>query len=348
MRVVHIDTSREWRGGQTQLLNLVRARPEDHVIVHPEAPLRAVLAAEGIPHETVAFKGGFRGARRLRAALSRLDPGVVAAHTSHAHSLCLLAGYRKRLVVHRRLDFRARPSALRRWKYGAPGAYVAVSRAVGVVLEDLGVAKSAIWLAHDGVDPAPIEAATEARTELRAELGWPPTAKVVLAVGALVEHKGHESLLRAMVRVPGAYVIIAGEGPRRVVLERVIAETGLSPRARLLGHREDVHRLLKSCDLFCHPSIEEGMGQVVVEAMLAEAPVVATRAGGVPEVVGGYGRLVEVADIDALSAGIAEGLRRERSKHLVAGAQWARSEFSVQQMIRRTEAAYASLAQRRC
>jgi len=341
--VVHIDTSREWRGGQTQLLNLVRARSDDWVIVHPEAPLRAALAEEGISHVTVAFSGGFRGARRLRAALSRLDPGVVAAHTSHAHTLALLAGYRNRLVVHRRLDFRARPTALRRWKYGAPRAYVAVSGAVSEVLEGLGVPQSAIWLAHDGVDPAPIEAATEAHDALRDELGWPRTAKIVLAAGALVDHKGHEYLVRAMVDVPGAYLVIAGEGPRRALLERLIRELHLSPRVRLLGQRDDVYRLLKSCDLFCHPSVEEGMGQVVVEAMLAGIPVVATVAGGVPEVLAGYGRLVEVAEHRRLAMGISEELGRERPEQLAAARRRASTEFSMPLMIRRTEAAYSSL-----
>lgn len=341
--VVHVDTGREWRGGQTQLLNLVRARPEDRVVVHPRAPLRAALIAGGISHDTVAFRGAVVGAMRLRSILSRIKPDVVAAHTSHAHTLCLLAGFGDRLVVHRRLDFRARPSALRRWKYAAPQAYVSVSSAVSQVLEGLGVPKGSIWLAHDGVDSGPVEAAKGLKKSLREELGWPSDAQVVLSVGALVEHKGHDSLLRALVEVPELYLAIAGEGARRAPLERRILELGLTRRVRLLGHREDVYSLMKSSDLFCHPSIEEGMGQVVVEAMLAEVPVVATRAGGVPEVVEGYGGLVDVADTSGLASCLRETLSLCSAERLDAAKRRAREEFSIERMIRRTEAAYRSV-----
>jgi L-malate glycosyltransferase len=347
MKVVHVDTGREWRGGQTQLLNLVRARPQDRLVIHPEALLRPTLVAEGIPHDTVRFRGPVVGAMRLRSLLVRLQPDVVAAHTSHAHSQCLLAGVADRLVVHRRLDFRARPSVTRRWKYAAPQAYVSVSKAVSRVLKDLGVPGDGIWLAHDGVDSRLVDAAKRVDSVLREDLGWPADARVVLAVGALVEHKGHDCLLRAMVDLPGVFLAIAGEGELREQLAGRIEELGLTHRAQLLGYREDAYRLMKSCDVFCHPSLEEGMGQAVVEAMLCKVPVVATRAGGVPEVLGDCGGLVPINDVVALSACLNEALSNRSEEGLIVADRRARDAFSVSRMIHCTESAYRSVGSRR-
>ena len=269
MRVVHVDTSTEWRGGQTQLLYLLQRRRSDWAVVHPQSPLREALAEQGLQHRTVAFSGSFFGSRALGKALRLLKPDLVAAHTSHAHSQCILARPEVPLIVHRRLDFRHPPSRARRWKYAKAQGYVAVSEAVAAVLRGLGVAAETIRVVHDGVDVTAVSEANAARDGLCTELGWSPDVPVILAAGALVPHKGHRFLVRAIEHVPNVNLVIAGHGACHDSLQTDIIARGLADRVVLLGHRPDLYSLMKSADVFCHPSTEEGMGQVVAEALIA-------------------------------------------------------------------------------
>ncbi len=324
MRILHIDTAREWRGGQTQLLYLVRAMSQPSaVVLAPDSPLRTAIP-EAL---TADFGSPLMTPPGLREAFARFRPDIVAAHTSHAH------GHAVRIsscpvVVHRRLDFA--PKLLSQGKYRAAAGYVAVSHAVSRVLQAAGVPSERIDVVHDGVE-VPIG---EGDPDLRRVLGIPSDTVLVLAIGALVPHKGHSFLADAIAQLPERFhCLIAGSGELGEALQG-------RERLHLLGERGDVGRLLRSCDLFCHPSVGEGMGQAVAEALLAPIRVVATTAGGIPEVVGSDGVLVEPGSSDALAAGILEALERDMHDP----ARVAR-DFSVETMLRGTERAYRRYAE---
>jgi glycosyltransferase involved in cell wall biosynthesis len=328
MRVVHVDAAREWRGGQTQLAYLAR-RPPLAVVVAPDAPLRPALEAAGVPVRTAPFRGRWLGGAALAAIVRELDPDVVAAHDGHAAALAL-RHLRHPVVVHRRVDFV--PSWLGYARYRRAAGVVAVSGAVAAVLRRGRVER--IRVVHDAVDAGPFLAATR-DDALRSSLGPGPLA---VAVGALVDHKGHDVLIRALAKVPGLRLAIVGEGPRRGALaERARAE-GVADRVHLVGAREDVPRWLASADLFVHPSVEEGLGQAVIEAALAGTPIVATSAGGIPEL--GVGRPCRPGDPDALADAIRAALADPRPEDRVAVAE----RFSVERMIAATFDAYAAFA----
>jgi glycosyltransferase involved in cell wall biosynthesis len=131
--------------------------------------------------------------------------------------------------------------------------------------------------------------------------------------------------------------VIAGDGPLRESLEAQIARLGIGDRVKLLGYRSDVPNLLRTLDLFVLSSCEEGLGTSVLDAMVCRVPVVATVAGGIPEMVtvGETGSLVPSRDPEALAAGIIEALtcrdlaeaRARRAEALV------RERFSVDRMV---------------
>jgi len=325
MRVLHIDTAREWRGGQTQLLHLMRGMSATAaVVLAPDAPLRSELEDAYVAD----FGSPFQTPVGLIEAIADFSPDLIAAHTSHAHGHAVRVA-KCPVVVHRRLDFRVRRRSRRKYRQAA--GYIAVSHAVSRVLQAGGVPAGVIEVVHDGVEQ-PI--GDSDREGLLRTLGIPTDSLLVLAVGALVDHKGHRFLLEAIDELPERYhCLIAGTGPLGEALQG-------RRRVHLLGRRNDVGRLLASCDLFCHPSTEEGMGQAVAEALMAPIKVVATRAGGVPEVVRDDGVLVEPGDGVALAIGILEA--RGRDLH---DPTRVRKTFDVETMVRGTERAYRRFAE---
>lgn len=351
MRVLHVDTAREWRGGQTQLLHLVRGSG-DAVALPADAPLRPALEAAGVEVLPVAFGGSVRGTAALSGVLRRWKPDLVAAHTAHAHTHAALLGARH--VVHRRVDFAPGGAPWSRWKRGRAAGWVAVSDAVAGVLTRAGVAADRVVVVRDGVDPAPFEAiGPDARARARAALGIPLDAPVIGAVGALVPHKGHRHLIEAAAWIDNqrkdVWVVIVGEGPEREALQALATQWTIAPRVRLVGARDDVPQLLAAFDLFVHPSVEEGLGQAVIEAMLAGVPVVASQAGGIPELIDDLhtGLLVRAGDGEALARAIIAALRgRDRAAARAEAARERARMFSVAAMVAGTRAAYDQFVRR--
>ncbi len=142
--------------------------------------------------------------------------------------------------------------------------------------------------------------ASRSREEVRAELGTPAEAIVVLSVSRLHPDKGLDLLVNAL-RGSSARGWIAGEGPERTRLERLINGSPV----RLLGNRSDVPDLLAAADIFALPSRGEAYGFVVLEALSAGLPIVATRVGAVPDILGDAGIVVNPGE----PAGFEEALR---------------------------------------
>jgi glycosyltransferase involved in cell wall biosynthesis len=150
--------------------------------------------------------------------------------------------------------------------------------------------------------PRPLPGTREA---VRIELGIPSDATVFAFVARLVAEKGHADALRAFARVAredaSAHLVIAGDGPIRDSLEKLVQEFSLGERVKLLGYRRDVPDLLAASNAFVHPSLNEPFGLSILEAMAAGLPTVAYRDAGPAEVIREGGFLVAPGDIDGLA-----------------------------------------------
>ncbi len=145
----------------------------------------------------------------------------------------------------------------------------------------------------------------------RAEVFTPPSAPLVLALGRLHQNKAFDVLLQAMIRVPDAYLWLAGEGPLRRELEDLAQKLAVKPRVRFLGWRDDVAALFAACDVFVCSSRLEPLGNVVIEAWAQEVPVVATDSLG-------PGTLIEHMETGVL-APVDDGAALGRALKLVLG-----------------------------
>jgi glycosyltransferase involved in cell wall biosynthesis len=181
---------------------------------------------------------------------------------------------------------------------------VAISDAVRRVLVEDGVAADRLAVVPSGVDLGALRD-TLARG-LRRQLGFAADTPLAVSVGALTREKDYATLLRAAAgaraAAPTLRWIVAGEGPERPALERLLAESGLQDRVYLLGHDPEPLPLIKDATLLVHSAAEEGLGTTILDAMALGVPIVATAAGGIPELLaGGAGLLVPARDPAALA-----------------------------------------------
>ena len=190
---------------------------------------------------------------------------------------------------------------------------------------------------------------------VRAELGIEADAPVIGAVAVLRPQKALHVLVEAAAELarehPRLRVLIAGDGPERGRLEALVRERGLEETVTLLGLRRDVPDLLAALDVAVVSSDFEGTPLAVLEYMDAGLPVVSTRVGGLPDLIGHgrHGLLVEPGDPGALAAAVGALLRNpERARELgAAGRERRRSEFSIDRTVRTLEDLYVELAGRR-
>jgi glycosyltransferase involved in cell wall biosynthesis len=228
-------------------------------------------------------------------------------------------------------------------------AFIAVSRAdQRRMIEIERIRADAVTFVPNGIDPLP-EGDGE---RVRRELGIDPGAPVVGAVAVLRPQKGLEVLLRAAAvaarSVPDMRVVVAGEGPERERLETLAAELGVAGQVSLLGRRSDVPDLLAAFDVAVSSSWFEGSPLAIMEYMDAALPIVATRVGGVPDLLeqGVHGLLVEPGDAEGMGAAIME-LLSDRSRALELGMrarERRRTEFDLDGTVRTLEGLYERLA----
>jgi len=148
--------------------------------------------------------------------------------------------------------------------------------------------------------------ARDSAPEDRAALDTPQDAPLLLAMGRLHANKAHDVSLRALAKVPGAYLWIAGAGPLDGKLKALAAELGVAERVRFLGWREDASALYRAADICVFPSRFEPLGNVVIQCWAHGIPIVAAASQGPGALIrdGEDGLLVPVDDADALGAGV--------------------------------------------
>jgi len=319
-----------------------------HREISPVRDLRAIVQlAQLIRNErptilhTHTAKAGAVG--RIAALLARGARPPIVVHTFHGH---VLRGYFGRVQT---FGFRR----LERWLARTSTALVAVSPEVRDDLVALGVAPaSKFTVVRLGIDlPRRVENDDVQRREARRQMGLRDEAFVVGWVGRMTAVKRTELVVRALqdlvARNVDAFVVLVGDGPDRNQLERYAHELGVIKRCLFLGYQEDVARFYDAIDVLVLPSINEGTPVSVIEALAARRPAVATRVGGVPDVVrdGIDGFLVDADDRDALATRLAELAADPELRARMGEAGHARviERYAVARLVDDVDKLYRSL-----
>lgn len=357
MKVVHINTAFSWGGGEAQTYYLVKELEnrgiENTLIAQPNSPLAAKAKEEKIKLIEIFMRGEWDIAAvlKLKKFLKRIKPDVLHLHTSHAHTLGLLAGRLakvEKIISTRRMDF---PTSgfFSRLKYTKVDKIVAISEVVKEILIRSGIEKEKITVIYSTINCEDFSG----KSNLREGLGLPQDTPILGTVGSLVNIKGHKYLFEAMVKIkeefPQVRLLVVGEGPLEEKLKKLAEKLGLESVIIFTGFRKDIPEILGILDVFVLASLKEGLGVSLLEAASYGLPIVATNVGGIPEVVkdGITGFLVPPKDSKTLAEKIIYLLAHpeEAQKMGENGKEWIRKNFSVEKMVNKYATLYESLMQ---
>lgn len=298
------------------------------------------------------------GWRRLERSLRGWRPSVVHTQLEAADIVGSVLTRRLGPVVSTQHVFGAPSGRREKWRArvhrvavrrGARSV-IAVSAAGHAHLIDLGYRSDQLELIYNGVGA--VNAASGATREwARRQLGV-GDEPIVMACAVLRPAKGIQYLVEAMSQLPAGFeravLVIVGDGPDRQDIETLVRRYRLDARVLLVGHRDDAVALMAAADVFAHPTLQDVLPTVVIEAMAMSLPVVASTTGGVPELVvdGVTGVLVPPADATALASALGAYLADAGRRSADGSAARARFEerFTLAHQVDRLEELYERVA----
>ncbi len=359
LTIVHIDTQTSWRGGEKQVIELIKGLEElgqkNYLFCKSSSEISKMAEKKDINLVHLPLRGEWDifSVLEMRSFVKKNKVDIVHAHTSHAHSIALLALLRMsncKLVVSRRVDFHVYNYFSKRFKYGKRvGKIITVSDAIKRILIEDGIDPEILVTIRSGFVTGEFEKSDKS-IDLRKKLGIGPETVVVSTIAALAPHKAHQILLKAASHVlkkhPDVKFLFAGEGEMKAQIEKDIHNLGIEDSIILLGFVKDVGAVYRASDIFALSSEEEGLCTSILDAMYFGLPIVATSAGGIPELVhdGINGLIVPVNNYmlfaERLNVLIED---RDRRKTMGLRSSGILEQNTVQQTIEKTLSVYNEL-----
>jgi glycosyltransferase involved in cell wall biosynthesis len=362
LKIVHVDLGKTLRGGQEKLLLLARGlRDRGHqqwLACQNGTPLEGKARDQGMPVLTVpAFDPGQLGAiRRLRRTLLAERPDILHAHDARGQNLAWLAsqGLPVRRVANRDVTFHPKiPGGqwLQSWKYTHTADLVVTCS--GYIKQSLirsGVPAAKIEVIYAAIKWPELPPSASNRSGARAAWGFGEQDFVAGHVGAFTSEKGQDIAIEAAAlliqRLPSARIVLAGEVSEEALGNLRRRYPGLEGHVHLPGYVPDLEAFFAGLDLFIMPSRGEGFGISALQAMAHGVPVVASRVGGLPEIIedGETGWLIPPGSPQALAEAIVHAASdRARLREMGLKARERARQFSSELMVERTEAVYEKL-----
>ncbi|BCS99326.1 glycosyl transferase [Desulfoluna limicola] len=358
--VFHIDPEKSWRGGQQQAAylheGLIARGIPSWVVCRPDSPFEAYLKSKGLPCLPIPMRneGDIFAGWRIAKAAREHNVSILHLHSAHALAIGLWASLFNRalkLVGVRRVAVPIRKNRFSRYKYNSPRmtCHVAISEAIRQVMIGDGIAPGRITTIHSGVDTRRL-LLEKPEVDFRKTIGVPDDHLIIGMVAALTAEKGYPTLLMAAADVLRDHDKVTfcalGDGSGRESLLEQAEALGLGDRFRFMGFREDVGSFLHTFDVFVLASLMEGLGTSILDAQSVGLPVIASRVGGIPEVVedGVTGLLAEPGNAEdfagKLSRLIADpGLRLRLGENALASV----TSFSIEKTVEKNVELYHSI-----
>ncbi|NPV93437.1 MAG: GT4 family glycosyltransferase PelF [Firmicutes bacterium] len=344
------------------LTRLNRKYFEPYLICLCRGPFAALAREKGVPTTEIIMqhKLDLTTVPRIRSFIKENQLDLVHTHGVRANLVARLAarleGRPVVTTVHSalRYDYTSRLEAtiagfISRLTTPLADRIIAVSEAVRADLVASGARNERIITIYNGLDFSRFSDARPADI-VRRELGLAPDQLIVALIGRLHPVKGHVYFFQAAAEVlkqlPDVRFLAVGDGPLREELKQLVCDLGIAEQVIFTGYYSDIKNILGTIDILCLPSLMEGLPLVVLEAMYFGKPAVASRVGGIPEVVadGQTGLLVPPQDAAALARGLLRLLSdADLRRRLGEAGQALAQQFSIDNMVKRTEELYTQV-----
>ena len=318
MKILHVSTPLTWRGGEQQLAYLIDELKDKGVE-------QEVLCAHGSAVETyckenqiTCYTFNYKTLQLIPASIIREicindNISLIHTHDAHGHTAAVLSamifGNTTPLVVSRRTIFPIATNWFSKLKYNHPSVsrIVCVSDKIRVQTSKSIIENEKVVTVHSGIDLLRIKTKNE-KAVLLEELGTNLSRPFIGNIAAISEEKDYFTFVNTAEAYfknskQGTFFIV-GEGPYRAHIEKYIDEKGLKDKIVLTGFRKDIPGIIRQLDCLLFTSHTEGFGTSILDAMACRIPVVATRTGGIPEIVihGFTGLLAPVRNAEALAS----------------------------------------------
>lgn len=356
--VLHTEWSDGWGGQERRILSEMTGMAErGHRVIlatRSHAKLAAKSRAAGIEVIELPFAGKF-DLRTILPLARRIRQDNIEIVSTHSGTDSWVGAFAARLGKATLVRTRHLNIPLRRHWYNF--VHFMARRIVSCgetmrrnLIDNCGFPAGQIVSIPTGID-FPAFVAQCSRASTRQQLGLNESAFVVLMVGVIRAVKRHEVALRAFAQFlpscPDAVLLLAGEGPMMGDMQKLAAELGIENSVRFLGHREDVPDLFGTADCALLTSRSEGVPQAVTQGLGCGLPTIATRVGGVPELIedGKTGILVEAGDVEAIAAALRKFVADPAFARQLGDAGQAHvfQHFSREAMLDATEKLYREL-----
>lgn len=350
MKVLHLEAGRHLYGGGRQvayLLDGLTDSPVENLLVcDRSAGMPEIIGNPRVRFYCWSLRGDLDVglAWRLRQLLCYEQPDILHIHSRRGELPAMLAGLAAKvpMIVTRRVDNRE-PAWQVRWKYSRFRQVIAISQGIAEVLHRQGLPPAKIRVVPSAVDTDVFRPRRDLPA-IRKRLQIQPGELALAVVAQLIPRKGHSVLFEALARLPSLRPDLAwrcfvfGQGPLNIELQRLSSAMEVRDRIHFAGFQASMAGILPAMDLVVHPAWREGLGVALLESAACGLPIIASRAGGIPEVVrhGSTGLLVPPGDASYLAAAIAR-LATDRPLRAAMGKAGRRrivEHYSIDSMTR--------------
>jgi glycosyltransferase involved in cell wall biosynthesis len=358
MKIIHLSAEKSWRGGEQQLAYLITELNhlgcKQLVVCKKNSAFENYCKNNTINYISLPFKNQFDiySSLKIKSIAKIFKAEIIHAHSSHAHSLAVWSYYlgnKTKIVLSRKVDFAISNNILSKIKYNCKGIkkIICVSGAVQKIINKSLKNPKITTVVYDGIDLNKF--GNKGAHILRKEFDIANDKLIIASTAALADHKDYPTFIKsitALSEFKNLQFFIIGDGPLANQIKQKVVELRLNEKIIFTGFRNDLEKILPDIDIFVLSSKTEGLGSSILDAFACGIPVVATAAGGIPELIidKENGILVPIGNAELLAKSIVMILENKTLKEkLIANGKRSALDFCKERMATETLKIYQSI-----
>lgn len=342
MKVLHINSEKGWRGGEQQMVYLIEELAslgvENFICCRLDSTIHKYAQEKQIPHLALKFSGlKLLDSLKLKGFLRKQQIELIHTHTSNAHTLAFYAsliGATTPIIVSKRTDFKVKSPG--KYNHSLIKKVICVSHKIAEITKAGVQNPDKVVTVYSGINTKRFDGE---QNSLKRLLNLGDHQILIGNSSAIAPHKDYYTFLKVARNLPQYHFAIIGSGPLEDEIKKYTAENDIK-NVHFTGFLPDLEKYLKSLDIFLITSETEGLGTSILDAMICRVPVVATAAGGIPEIVidTKTGLLSPIKDVESLTQNISEILSNPELRETMLGNAYenVKTNFSKEATAQKT------------